>query len=848
MRIALFFVCIFISISSFAGIIKGLVNDQNGEVLPFASILVSGSNSGTYSNENGEFELALKPGVYEISFRYIGYKTLTKTYTVDENEIFEKIVLSPEVVQLKEVVVGKGEDPALTIMRKTIAMGEIHHNELSSYSYKAYTKGNLKVIDVPFLLEREMEKQYMKVGQLYVFESLIQFDFKQPNQLKQKTLAKKDNLPPTLKNGFNLNMGSFAFYDPTNSTSPVTLKGARNYRYEYLGFFEEGNQVINKIKVIPKTRANDLYNGVLNIVDKSWYVHSYDFTSKTTEGSQTVKVIFKNTDGIWIPNQYDYSIKLDILGIEANIKAIASIRDLSFTRNPRFSKAIPQVFDDKLFDAPPIDAPKAVGLKDLKSLKKAMIEAQKMENKSKPNSDFEQVSETTVDSLFDKRDSLFWEVERLVPLTNYEIEGFRKADSIVIANREKIEKSMSKDSSEIATRNKFKIQHLIVGHNYNFKPNNDSLFKQAKYEFKIGSIAQNLRFNPIEGLGVGLGDLVFTRNYDPNSFLEISSKPYYSFAQKRAFGNLKTTLSRPNFQINFKTGSEILQVNQQDPINGLFNSLNSLLQNENLARFFQKDYIIVGFSIFPKNKFEISSNVDFAHRNALENKLTKSPIRKGDNRVFEPNTVNTQSGKDIQFEGNWMNTWNSSIAFYPFLNKSKVNGKIRISDQNKASVRLNHSLGFGENGFGLLEFSANNRSEIRGVNWESRLNTGFFYNSPNYFIDYKHFNGNVVIANSHGDFRNLDYYTYSNDQSYLQFFNTLTPKRFLISQFNFVRKAGFKEYIFHNLLATSAITHSEVGYGLAFLEGAVNVEVLRSWNKLDHANFAFRIWSRVDSQ
>ncbi len=67
------------------GNIKGIVRDSNG-TLANASITVEGNGLGTTTNNNGEFELKLDPGKYNLHISYVGYQLFTTRVTVKANE------------------------------------------------------------------------------------------------------------------------------------------------------------------------------------------------------------------------------------------------------------------------------------------------------------------------------------------------------------------------------------------------------------------------------------------------------------------------------------------------------------------------------------------------------------------------------------------------------------------------------------------------------------------------------------------------------------------------------------------------------------------------------------------
>ncbi|MEM6632317.1 MAG: carboxypeptidase-like regulatory domain-containing protein, partial [Bacteroidota bacterium] len=59
------------------GIIRGrLYNALTNEALPFGTILLQGTNYGTYTDSIGAFEISsLPPGLYNLEARYGGFKT-----------------------------------------------------------------------------------------------------------------------------------------------------------------------------------------------------------------------------------------------------------------------------------------------------------------------------------------------------------------------------------------------------------------------------------------------------------------------------------------------------------------------------------------------------------------------------------------------------------------------------------------------------------------------------------------------------------------------------------------------------------------------------------------------------
>ena len=57
------------------GITGRISATDSGEALPFASIYVEETGSGTVTNAEGDYRLRLRPGTYTLTFQFLGYAT-----------------------------------------------------------------------------------------------------------------------------------------------------------------------------------------------------------------------------------------------------------------------------------------------------------------------------------------------------------------------------------------------------------------------------------------------------------------------------------------------------------------------------------------------------------------------------------------------------------------------------------------------------------------------------------------------------------------------------------------------------------------------------------------------------
>jgi hypothetical protein len=119
--------------------ISGMVKDRKNEPLSFATIYIKGTTVGTTANANGFYSLNLKPGKYELVFKYIGYKMHVEILEVGANDITLNIALISENLSLKEIhVSANAEDPAYAIIREAIKKRKFYLEQVEAYSCNVY--------------------------------------------------------------------------------------------------------------------------------------------------------------------------------------------------------------------------------------------------------------------------------------------------------------------------------------------------------------------------------------------------------------------------------------------------------------------------------------------------------------------------------------------------------------------------------------------------------------------------------------------------------------------------------------------------------------------------------------
>jgi TonB-linked SusC/RagA family outer membrane protein len=96
-------------------IIKGIVKEESGFGLPGVSILVKGTNQGTTTDVNGNYEINAPSNTSILVFSYVGYQSIELSVG---NKSLLDVILLPEIKRLEEVMVT-----ALGIKRSAKSLG-----------------------------------------------------------------------------------------------------------------------------------------------------------------------------------------------------------------------------------------------------------------------------------------------------------------------------------------------------------------------------------------------------------------------------------------------------------------------------------------------------------------------------------------------------------------------------------------------------------------------------------------------------------------------------------------------------------------------------------------------------
>ena len=849
--------------SGFAGGIKGTIKNKKGEQLSYASIIVKGSSRGTMANDEGRYELALEKGSYTIIFQYLSHKTLEKTLEIGPDYVIFDAILEEQSVALNEVrFSAKAENPAYTIMRKAISMARFKVLELDAYTARTYVKGTAKVNEVSGLIKmlagKKIEKETgLKIGQTYVIESINDINFKQPSNVKEKVISARNNLPKQLQEqGANfIPVARTSFYNPKSfgdMISPLSPTALAYYKFKYEGDFKENGQLVNKIRVIPKSQGENVFSGVINIIEDSWYIHSLDLKFKDDNTSNNVKIIYSPFKEVWLPVSYAFRSDFDAFGFNGFFNYVTNVRNYNVSVNEKYHQK-PVVIDEK------IDKAEAIALKSEKvnaktSLKQKEITRKQLEKFLKSSEKEDKKERKTkgedvalvrsysieVDTLFKKRSSDFWNIERQVPLTDFEIKGYAQADSITKAN----EGQYKKDS--IKNLPVFKVAHLLMGKTYNYGKRDDFYGFYPKSLTYASPLFELGNANTVDGYYLQ-GSLKYETREKLTKRTSLFTDLRYALGRQAFNWNLGYYHLQDYHTFQIKGGSYVQQYNANNPISNLVNTLFTMFGEENYLKIYQKDYLNFEHRNRFSEKLTLTFNLEYAKRKELQNLSNFKPWIETKDKEFTSNQPQNIELKDDKFVNPELATVDFLFSYRPFAKKRKFNNREITVNQGNPNFRLKSTNGLMSDGnFSKLEGSFEQTFELEKLgDLHVLANYGGFLKAPTYFSDFRHFNGNQTFIRSFSfdAFRNLDYYLHSTKGNYLEVFVANDFQKFLLTQITPLRIYGLKESIFANYLniPNQKFNYVEIGYGILGIGKFLGLEVVGNFVNGQYGSTVLRV-------
>lgn len=855
---------IFASISqSFAqsGGVRGVIADEAGNELSFATVFVKQQGTGTTANVEGRYEIHLEPGRYELVFQHLGRRTEVRVLDVRDRLEELDVRLAPQEIMLEAVTVGaEDEDPASSIMRRAIAKANYHRNVLDSYSARVYIKGTGKLKDYPWLAKKALEKEGIEKNRVFISESVSDIKFTRPNKFEEKVISirsdGKDN--NTSPNGYIFG----SFYEPeiAGTITPFSPKAFSYYKFEYLGTFKDREYEISRIRVTPRSKGDNVVDGIINIVEDDWSLHSVDLhTVKLGIGVQIKSTCAPIEDKVWLPVSHQFKIDGKVFGFEFEYNYLASVSNYAIVLNPSVYTPKMEVVDEK--KEPTLakeieqvqrrnrkkEHGETVQLQERlaageeitrKELKTIIKDYEKEERKQQKEPEVISDVTFTIDSAAFRKDSLYWAEVRPIPLTREEITGYEKSDSLAAVERARAEG----DTLKASKHKGFQPWDLLIGDRYKIGEHSN-----FRIDFPMPG------FNTVEGFnivyrvayGVVLQDSNRTR-------LTVRPVARYAFSREEFSGYLNLSLRNTNHRLDVDAGRYIAQFNRENPILPVVNTFTTLFLEKNLMKLYERDFAEVRYRRRINPFISVTTDWSLADRRELFNESDYKLVDRKRIEDYTPNQPVHETIQDTGFPEHRAFVGSLGISARPWLKFRIRNGRKREIQSSSPTLTFDYRKGFAEVFSSDIEFD---QVEL-GVKHELRLGVrgalhfwlrgGMFLRDESmYFMDYKHFLGNQTpfsTTDPVGSFRLLDYYRHSTNDKYFSGNVHYQFRKFLVTTIPLVRVTGVRENVFINYLATPTSNHyTELGYSIDGILRIFRLEAAAAFREGRYVGYGFRI-------
>lgn len=357
--------------------VSGTVIDSvTKEKLAFVNIIVNEDRTyGTTTDIDGNFNMKSKNEIKELTFSYVGYKK--KTLPVDFfSDRKNKVTLSPESIELQEVVVHAGENPAHRIIDSIVKHRKRNNPEmLDSYSYTIYdqmiiTFDTTQINDTSLINLNKLVRD----NDIMVMETVSEQYHKRPNKNKREIKA---NIIAGLQNPMYFfvldGLQSTSFYEDfitvyeKNYVNPITPGSKSRYFFGLESVMPTaGGDSLYTISFKPRRgTAFEALKGVMTITSDGWAIVNVKAEAADKSNTLDVKIqqlYSKINDSVWFPVQlntdivflrmlaYDNAIEIGV-GSPENTNTSLNGIGKSYISNIKIN---PQI-DNKVFGSTDID-------------------------------------------------------------------------------------------------------------------------------------------------------------------------------------------------------------------------------------------------------------------------------------------------------------------------------------------------------------------------------------------------------------------------------------------------------------------------------------------------------------
>nr|WP_262921338.1 DUF5686 and carboxypeptidase-like regulatory domain-containing protein [Maribellus maritimus] len=322
--------------------VSGKITDAGtGEPIPYANIIFKGTYIGTMSDVNGNYQITTAKPTGEIDVSAIGYKKQSASIKMNESNKID-FALEEEVVELGEIKILPGENPANVLLRKIVDNKDRNNpDNFPSWNSQIYSKIEFDIKNVKSslkdkkLLEQfafvfdyidSMEIQGKTFLPVFFNETVSNFYHDAENKKdREEIIANKasgmtidmfSQFTGKMYEDVNIYENYITFSD-IGLISPVNNLGLQFYKYYLLDSAQVNGSKIYEVSFKPKLPQEPVFKGKFWVEDGSFALSKLEMQLSEKANVNFVnnlqyKIEFEKTDSTWTPRNESIIADVDL--------------------------------------------------------------------------------------------------------------------------------------------------------------------------------------------------------------------------------------------------------------------------------------------------------------------------------------------------------------------------------------------------------------------------------------------------------------------------------------------------------------------------------------------------------
>jgi len=750
--------------------------DSKNKTLTLMDAFIKSTYEGNTITDFSDSDIDTKKvGKYTLILKILKHKNFkeNRQYLIDQLFSNDTIIFDKKSRKFKDT-------PANNIIKKVVKNRKNYFKKTNFYSADYYSKYLYKIKNAPKKiigielgdLGGGLDKT--RSGIIYLSETFSEF-IKKKKQFKEEIKAVKINgidnkigYNRASNNNFNFYKNSITIGDKI--ISPIAKSSLIYYKYKLEETFNKDSFTIFKIKVIPRRKTSNVFNGYIYIIKDLWQIYKVDLYVKGRQIQQPnidfIKInqeySLNKKENLWLLKNQTTTFKISQFNVNLNGYMVSEFSNYNFNK-----KSLKKQLN-----------------------KKILFVANDATNKNES----------------------YWNKKRPTPLSKAEVHEYNYKNKIYL-------KRTSKQYFDSINRkqNKFYTSDLIFDYNHR------NLNK--KNRFKI-VFPLNTMFNTIQGWHTRTSFSYFKDRKHQNYSLNTEIDYGFSDQQIRAVGSFNYRFNdKVNSILKFKTGKQLTEFNYPYSTAPIFNTFSNLIFKKNDAKFYDRYFAEISYHQELINGLFISSKISYENRKPVYN-TTNYVLLNWKNKVYSSNNpleLNNYNTPIIDKHKLYKFKINATIKFgQKFL--LLPNKKVNLST-NYPKLNLGYSKGFTfknkNHNYDFIEARIFQHFNISNKGMFSYNIKGgeFIYKNNLSFIDYKHFDITQVHVSYVKDYTNhfaiLPTYAFSTNNKFTEFHLEHDFNGYIFKKIPFINKLQYKLIIGANTLFTSNNKpYSEINIGL----------------------------------